>query len=422
MKILVVGLNYAPEHSGIAPYTSGLATGLHLRHHSVRVVTGVPHYPAWSNFTGFTGWRRREAVNGVPVIRRRHVIADGGRGMSRVAMELTFGGASVTEPWDQPDVVVCVSPALFATAAVVARARLQHVPVVVWVQDLYGAGARELGAHPAVSSILPRVERAVLRSADAVAVIHERFRSHVVDELGVPADRVSVVRNWSHHTAPAASDTGTGTRDELGWAGRVVALHTGNMGAKQDLQNLVEAGREAERRGSDVLFVLVGDGSQRGALTQLADGCPNVRILAPVDEAVYVDMLAAADVLLVNEHPGLVATSVPSKLTSYLRSGRPVLAATGSDSATAAEIRLSGAGIVTAPGEPATLLDATVALAADPEQCRLMGERGSGFADQHLSETAGVAAFEELLARVVASDPDAPPAAPSIPLAVVHRR
>lgn len=420
MKILIVSLNYAPEHTGIAPYTAGLAQGLRGRDHEVRVITGVPHYPAWSNFTGFTGWRREEILSDVVVTRRRHYIADGGRGLSRISMELSFGAASATELWHQPDVVVCLSPALFSAAAVVARARLQHTPVVVWVQDLYGAGAAELGTNWAASALLPRVERAVLRSADAVTVIHERFQNHATEQFGLPDHRVSVVRNWSHHAASVVPDNVSRARRELGWENRIVALHTGNMGAKQALENVVEAGRVAERQGSDVLFALMGDGSQRGNLTTIAKGCRNVCILDPVGDSAYGVMLASADALIVNERVGLRDTSVPSKLTSYFHSGRPVIAATEHDSATAVEVRSSGGGMVTPPGDPAGLHDAVVELWKSPQRGRAMGEAGMAYAEKHLSAVAGVAAFERVLVRVVAEKSNARLSDSAGPLAIAN--
>ena len=53
LRVLVLGLNYAPEPTGIAPYTSGLAEGLAARGHQVRVLTGLPHYPQWRVADGY---------------------------------------------------------------------------------------------------------------------------------------------------------------------------------------------------------------------------------------------------------------------------------------------------------------------------------------------------------------------------------
>ncbi|MBN2701505.1 MAG: hypothetical protein JXR29_08650 [Methylothermaceae bacterium] len=53
MKILMVGLNFAPELTGIGKYTGELAEWLADRGHAVRVVTAPPYYPAWRY------WRER---------------------------------------------------------------------------------------------------------------------------------------------------------------------------------------------------------------------------------------------------------------------------------------------------------------------------------------------------------------------------
>ena len=87
----------------------------------------------------------------------------------------------------------------------------------------------------------------------------------------------------------------------------------------------------------------------------------------------------AADVLLVNELPGLTEMSVPSKLTTYYATGLPVLAAVGAGSTTAAEIGLSGGGRVVPAGDPAALLSAAEALGSDPDQAAALGAAGRHF-------------------------------------------
>ena len=47
MKILLYGLNFTPELTGIGKYTGELAAWLAARGHAVRVVTAPPYYPAW---------------------------------------------------------------------------------------------------------------------------------------------------------------------------------------------------------------------------------------------------------------------------------------------------------------------------------------------------------------------------------------
>ncbi|SPF67645.1 Glycosyltransferase subfamily 4-like, N-terminal domain [Propionibacterium ruminifibrarum] len=400
-RVLFVGINYAPESTGIAPYTTGMAERLLSAGHRVRVITGVPHYPSWSNFTGMRGLRRRERVHGVSVQRIRHYIGSGGHGLGRIGQELSFGAGAVTSSWRGADAVVAVSPALLATACVVARARAGGRPVGVWVQDLYSSGAAEIERAGVVSRLLTRVESWVLGHADGVLVIHSRFRDHVVNVLGVDPDRVAVCRNWSHvDTDRHDEELAAALRLKYFGDAPLVALHTGNMGAKQGLETLVDTARYAERAGSRTIIALVGDGSRREALMDYGAGARNLVFVPSLPDEEYRAILSAADVLVVNEKPGLREMAVPSKLTTYFRSGKPVVAATESDSATADEMAAAGAGRVVPPADPAALLAAIEQAAADPAGCREAARSAQRFVHDRLTVEAAVTTMRDWLSQM----------------------
>ena len=389
MRVLIVGVNYAPEITGIAPYTAAMAQGLREAGHEVRVITGIPHYPQWKNYTGFRGLRRREAVADVPVTRVRHFIGSGGMGAGRIAQELTFGLSAVAQSWRGTDVVIAISPALISSALTVAKARFTRRPVGVWVQDLYSNGAKEIGDNRVASRGLALLESTVLRSASGVLVIHERFRRHLAEDLGVPADRITVSRNWSHLGNQTASDP-TELRSKYFGDAKIVALHTGNMGAKQALENVVDAARLAASNGSPVVFGLVGDGSQRQLLEQAGADVSHLVFVPSLNNDDYAAILQCADVLLVNEKEGLRESVVPSKLTSYFAQTKPVVAATESDSATADEVRAAGAGPVVPPGQPEALLQAVEQIATDEVAAHEHGQSARQFAEANFTAQSAV--------------------------------
>ena len=45
MKILIYGINFSPELTGIGKYTGEMASWLAAKGHDVRVVTAPPYYP-----------------------------------------------------------------------------------------------------------------------------------------------------------------------------------------------------------------------------------------------------------------------------------------------------------------------------------------------------------------------------------------
>lgn len=407
LKILILGLNYAPEHTGIAPYTTGLATGLAARGHDVHVITGYPHYPQWKVADGYGGWGGTEVLDGVTVHRVRHFVPRTCSTPQRLALELTFGARLALAPWGDPDVVLCVSPALLSTAAALLRLlrlrRGRRRPAfAVWVQDLYSLGVVETGGGAAAGGAAARVESAVLRRADGVSVIHDRFRDHLVTGLAVDAGKVAVIKNWTH-VEPAPAADRRQARAALGWdSEETIVLHAGNMGAKQGLDNVVEAARLADQRAAPIRFVLLGDGNQREHLQRQAEGVQRITFQAPLPDREFALALAAADVLLVNERPGVEAMAVPSKLTTYFNTGVPVLAAVGATGITASEIRRAKAGLVLPPDQPEAIIDEALRLTANTALARQLGEAGRRFCQLELAQDRAIEHYERWLAALAA--------------------
>lgn len=57
MKILVYGINYSPELTGIGKYTGEMVEWLAAQGHEVRVITAPPYYPQWQVGENYSAWR-----------------------------------------------------------------------------------------------------------------------------------------------------------------------------------------------------------------------------------------------------------------------------------------------------------------------------------------------------------------------------
>ena len=405
LSIAILGLNYAPEDTGIAPYTASLAQGLVERGNAVHVITSHPHYPEWERRPGYSGWSRRYFESGVRVERKSHYVPKRPSGLRRAFSELSFGVRLVLAPWAETDVLILVSPALFSSALALIRARLSRRPrvVVVWVQDLYSLGIVETGqGGRRLGRIMGRIESFVLRRATGVVVIHDRFKKHVVDALGVPAADVVVLRNWSH-LPPTPVVNRADTRRAMGWKdGEIVVLHSGNMGAKQGLENVINAARYSTEEGLPLHFVLMGGGNQRDRLVALGRQIEGLSFVDSLSSSDYQAAMASADVLLVNEKEGVAGMAVPSKLTSYFGTGLPVLAATDPGSVTRGEIEASGGGISVDAGDPRALAKAADSLGRDFDLSRQLGAAGLAFRIANLSESAAIDRYAQWLIELVA--------------------
>ena len=388
--ISVVGIYYAPDSTGIAPYTTDLCQTLAGQGARVEAITGFPHYPRWT-LDAADRFRlvRRENRSGVRLTRVRHLVPRRQDVVRRGLYELTFyAGSRLAARGHHPDVVIGVTPNLAGAATAGRLADRCGAPLGIVVQDLVGLAAAQSGIRGGrgMARRIASVEARILRRADRVAVISEAFVPPLVD-AGVLEGRIVRLPNHTHiePAGLAAADA----RRVLGWpTDRCLLVHTGNMGLKQGLDNVVEAARLASGWRDDLLFVLVGDGSTRDTLRRRATGLDNVLMVDPLPEESYPLALAAADCLLLNERASVLNMSMPSKLTSYLAAGRPVVAATNAHGATAAELRRAGAGVVVAPDRPADLLAAVTRLVDDPDRGATYGRNGQRYAADQLSEQA----------------------------------
>ncbi|PWC07751.1 glycosyltransferase WbuB [Mycetocola zhujimingii] len=408
-RVTIVGLNYSPEPTGIAPYTTGLAEGLVAQGHDVRAISSFPHYPQWQVAAGYRGSALEEVVNGVSLLRVRHYVPRTPTSGKRLLMEMHFGLRALFAPWKSPDVVVLVSPALFATRLLLLRARISRIPACVWVQDIYSLGVAETGSGDRAARLVGLVERSALKQASRTVVIHDRFKRYLTSEALLPADSIDVVRNWSH-IDDSAVQRDEAMRRRLGWGPEdIIVLHAGNMGAKQGLHNVVRASHLAEELDSRVRFVLLGDGNAR---QQLESGpqSTHLQFLDPLPDGQFEVAIASADILLVNERPGLTEMSVPSKLTSYFATGLPVIGAVDEGSITAEELRAGHAGPIVDPNRPIDLLHAAEALADDPERAAEYGASARAYRREMLSAGAALTKFVSVLddvLRGVQSQPSA---------------
>jgi len=397
-------MDYWPDGTGIAPYTTGFAEHLAREGDKVNVIVGMPYYPEWWIKPGYERKvRMKEHRNGVTIHRIRQFVPARQSAIRRAAFEVSFfAGASLPSRRPKPDVVVGVIPAL-SNGVLAARTAKRHgVPLALVIQDLLGQAALQTGVEGGqrVARLTGKVEGWIARQASAIAIVASGFRPRL-ESMGVAPQRIHAVRNWTH-IRPATMSV-SATRNTLGLPqGARIALHAGNMGLKQGLDNIIETARLAVSTDPDLLFVLMGDGSQRDQLVERAGHLGNVRFIAPQDDAMFPNALVAADVLLVNQIPTVIDMSLPSKLTSYFSVGRPVVAAVAPESETARAIVESGGGICTEAGNPASLLAAITRITRDPTLGRELGQRGQHYAATVLSSEGALNRLTQIVNGVLA--------------------
>ena len=397
MRLLLLGLNYAPEPVGIAVYTSGLAEALAERGHEVRVIAGNPYYPQWRLHDGYRQAVTTRRENGVAVTRVPHYIPAQPSGARRIAHHASFA-ASLYRPAlaaaaRGADMVLAVAPSLLSVPVAARAARRAGAPLWLHIQDFEVEAAFAMGLMPAqasLSRLAAAAERRVLAMADLLSTISPQMCARLA-EKGIPPQRIVELRNWYNPAFDFTHADDSTYRAQWQLGNRHVALYSGNIANKQGLDTVIAAARLLAAR-EDIVFVICGEGPNRARLEDQAQGLANVQFhdLQPAER--MADFLSLASAHLLPQVAGAADLVLPSKLANMLASGRPVVATAVSGSGLHAEVE--GCGLTTRPGDAAALADAVTRLVADAALRDRLGAQGRARAHQRWSRAAIVERME----------------------------
>ncbi len=405
MRLLIHGVNYAPELAGIGKYTGDLGAYLASRGHQVTVLTAPPYYPQWRVQDDYRPQRwRREWLEGVEVLRAPLYVPARVTGRGRLLQEVSFGSSCLywwlsyllRQPWD---VCIAVCPPLHSGLIPGILARCRAIPLVIQVQDLQLDAARELGMlrQPGLLALLARLEGFVFGAAQAVVTISQTMADRIRDK-GVEPARLHVLPNWADLDTIRPGRRDNKIRQELGLKSEIVALYAGSLGEKQGLESVLEAAA-LTRENLGIKYLIAGEGAVRARLTAQAAkmGLENLSFLPLQSKERFGQLLAAADIHLVVQRQKAADLLMPSKLTNILAAGRPFVVTALPETELGRVARDSGAGILAPPENPAALAQAVLALAEDPPARRRMGAQARRYAESCLGREEILARWEDLL-------------------------
>lgn len=278
-------------------------------------------------------------------------------------------------------------------------------PVVYNAQDLFpdtlsGTGLAKKGGL--LWKIGSWVARVTFNNTDKIIAISEDIKRTLVEEKGIPADKVVVVYNWvdSDAVVPIAKEENP-LFEEFGLnREKFHVVYAGNLGNAQNINIVVDAAARL-RDNENVEFVVFGSGGLESDIRARieTEGLKNLRLLPlqPVERVKYVYSLG--DVCLVSCKEGLGGSAMPSKTWSILSCGRPVLA-NFDEGELQMILTKNELGVFTKAGDLEGFVEAISQLAAEPEKCEKMGARGRQFILDNLTKDAGTRKYAEVLRSV----------------------
>lgn len=391
LSILVVSQHYWPENFRINEVVESLCrTGA-----KVEVLAGQPNYPkgdVFENYSAFGLGTERHPL-GYPIHRVPIIPRGKGGGLRRVGNYLSFVTSCVLfAPWlvrrAHYDVIFVygISPILQGLPAAWLKA-IKGAVLVIWVQDLWPDSLSSTGyvRNGAILAAVGRLTRFIYRRADLLLAQSRGFISKIQQRAG---DDIPV----AYHPNPGDLALANPPEKASAAISPVVmppsgfnVVFAGNIGEAQALETVLSAAEQL--LDPAIRIFVVGTGSRSDWLSSeiARRSLHNLQQTGRFPSEVMPSIFADASALLVTlARAENLSVTVPSKISSYLAAGRPLIGCLDGEGARI--IEEAGAGL-TAPAEDAKALAAAIiAMKELPKEERArMGEAGRSYFEKHFA-------------------------------------
>lgn len=398
MKILITTQYFYPENFRINDFAFKMAQ----RGHEVSVLTGTPNYPAGKNFGNYKTFAC-ETINGVQVYRVPLIPRGKSRGfelainyISFLASALVFGPILLRK--SNPDIVFSVnySP---ATVGLVGAffSKIKRVPMFLWVQDLWPDSLQATGAvrsRLALSFVGSMVSWIYGQSA-LIFIQSKSFSRYIECQGTIDPEKIKYFPNWAEDTYDISSSVDVHHCHDLIPRDKFIIMFAGNLGVAQALENVVRAADLC--RDYPIHWVFLGDGREKDTLHSAVrdfDLEDHVSLLGryPLEDMPH--FFELADVMLVTlKKDPVFSITIPGKIQSYLKSGKPILSSLDGEGAIV--VVDSGAGVNVSSGDYVGLADAAVKLSTlTPEALSEMGNKAKDYYAEVFDVNKLLAQFE----------------------------
>ena len=272
---------------------------------------------------------------------------------------------------------------LFGVNIVARTANKYHIPYMIAVQDIYPESLLTNKHYPKVIEkiinffLLP-IDRYYQKKAYRVRTISDEMADYLSTTRNVPREKYLVLDNWQ--------DDESFMYTPLSFGEKLVFGYVGSVNAHSNTDLIIKAFHEADILNSELR--IYGGGNRKEMCVELVKELKMNNVFFDVVNKDDVPKVQGESHVLVLALPeGNGGLCLPSKMTSYMLSGRPILASVDLDSTTSRYIKEANCGKVAEPDNQQALADGFRYFASLPEEDMVrMGENSRHFAEENLSK------------------------------------
>jgi colanic acid biosynthesis glycosyl transferase WcaI len=408
MKILVYGINYHPELTGIGKYTGEMCAWLAAQGHQVEVITAMPYYPQWKIDDQYVDKKWfTETVQQVKVRRSPLFVSQKVNSKNRIIHEFSFLLSSklhwIASLFRKYDVVISIYPPLIVGVFPLLYRLIHRKPWVFHIQDLQVDAAKELGMikNKFILNTLFRIEKFFLRKSTRISSISPGMKKKILNK-GFPESKYLNLPNWVDTVFIRPMPVEQSLRSRLGFgAEEKIVLYSGNLGEKQGLEIIIQAA-ELLKDISNLRIVIAGEGAAKRRLEELTKNkqLKNIYFMSLMPYQDLPAFLNMADIHLVLQKKEASDLVLPSKLCSILSVGGVSVVSALEDTTLYNLVKDNNLGMVIEP-ESATALANAINELIDSSPIEQIKINARNYALQNLSIGQILGNFEEELKSLI---------------------
>ncbi len=406
MKILLISAYFPPDTGSAANLFCDLGKKLGQKGHSVTVLTSFPSYHVTGDVKCYKGKKFiREEIDGLKIIRvkvpqfPRYIPAM--RAMWQFAMAHRFSHA--VKKMDMHDIALIYSPPLPLGFTGASLTRKTGCPFILNVQDLFPQSAIDLKIlkNGFLISFFEYLERKIYSYARHITVHSQGNRDHVV-KRGVDREKVTIIPNWINTDYLQPGKEINSFACKYGLQNKFIVSFAGVIGYSQDVDVILDSA-DLLRTKKDVLFLIVGDGVEKGRLMKKAERMEldSVKFLPMQPREAYSQVLNTSNVCLSTLHKEVLTPVVPSKILSIMAAGKPLIACMNQSGDAPRLIKEAKCGFVLPAGDFRSLAEKVVCLYGSSRLCDEFGTNGLRYCHNNFSVDIGTEKYIGLFEQIV---------------------
>lgn len=372
--------------------------------HDVHVVTGIPNYPAGKFYSGYGIFKNKhEEINGVKVTHLPIIP----RGNNKFMLMLNYFSFLVVgclymlwhAIFHKYDMVFCqqLSPVMMSTPAVLYK-KIRHVPLYTWVLDLWPESLTAAGgiSNKYVLGFFDWFVKTEYKNSDRILTSSRSFDQSIL-KYGDYKDKIIYYPQWGDGVDVCASED---TRFKLPDIPQgFVVMFAGAVGEAHGMECNMQAALLTKDH-EEIKWVIVGDGRKLPWVQQFVKDNElenTVFTLGRFPSETMPMFFEKADVMLVSltDSP-LFNLYAPAKISSYMASGRPILACLNGEGGDV--VVSASCGWSVKAGDAKELANLVIELSkTTKEELQILGENGRKYYDDNFNKEKCLKKLNEIM-------------------------